>query len=168
MLMLMLSQIKDAHAIVSWADLIQMASAEAIYLAGGPSIAMVYGRRDAGSCPKEGNLPDAKPPYHGERDAATHLRAIFHRMGFSDQEIVALSGAHTLGRAFKDRSGAVENGYGARSATKYTGGAGCPFDASGSKGEIGMAGGKSWTKTWLKFDNSYFDLRIRLVLAPYL
>lgn len=27
-------------------------------------------------------------------------------MGFSDQEIVALSGAHTLGRAYKNRSGA--------------------------------------------------------------
>ena len=28
---------------------------------------------------------------------APHLRDVFHRMGFSDQEIVALSGAHSLG-----------------------------------------------------------------------
>jgi peroxiredoxin len=28
---------------------------------------------------------------------ADHLRHIFNRMGYSDQEIVALSGAHTLG-----------------------------------------------------------------------
>lgn len=35
-------------------------------------------------------------------------------MGFNDQEIVALSGAHTLGRAFKERSGTVQ--YGARAA----------------------------------------------------
>ena len=27
-------------------------------------------------------------------------------MGFNDREIVALSGAHTVGRAHKDRSGA--------------------------------------------------------------
>ena len=33
-------------------------------------------------------------------------------MGFDDEDIVALSGAHTLGRAFKERSGVVENGYG--------------------------------------------------------
>jgi cytochrome c peroxidase len=34
-----------------------------------------------------------------------HLRAIFGRMGFNDQEIVALAGAHALGRCHKDRSG---------------------------------------------------------------
>ncbi|CAD0052390.1 unnamed protein product [Aureobasidium pullulans] len=34
-----------------------------------------------------------------------HLRAIFNRMGFNDQEIVALSGAHALGRCHTDRSG---------------------------------------------------------------
>lgn len=37
--------------------------------------------------------------------AAEHLRAVFYRQGFNDQEIVALSGSHTLGRAHKDRSG---------------------------------------------------------------
>lgn len=30
-----------------------------------------------------------------------HLRNVFYRMGFGDQEIVALSGAHTIGRAHK-------------------------------------------------------------------
>ena len=30
---------------------------------------------------------------------------IFYRMGFNDQEIVALSGAHALGRCHADRSG---------------------------------------------------------------
>ena len=39
------------------------------------------------------------------KDAAHHLRNVFHRMGFADQEIVALSGAHTLGRAYPNRSG---------------------------------------------------------------
>lgn len=32
-------------------------------------------------------------------------RDIFYRMGFTDKEIVALSGAHSLGRAHPDRSG---------------------------------------------------------------
>lgn len=30
-----------------------------------------------------------------------HLRNVFYRMGFGDEGIVALSGAHTLGRAMK-------------------------------------------------------------------
>lgn len=34
-----------------------------------------------------------------------HVRDIFYRMGFNDQEIVALLGAHTLGRCYTDRSG---------------------------------------------------------------
>lgn len=34
-----------------------------------------------------------------------HLRAIFGRMGFNDQEIVALSGAHALGRCHPEHSG---------------------------------------------------------------
>jgi L-ascorbate peroxidase len=73
-------------------------------------------------------------------------------MGFGDREIVALSGAHTLGRAFKERSGTVDNGYG--SGTKYTMAPACPrFDKQPG---FGMAGGMSWTKDWLTFDNSYF------------
>lgn len=46
-----------------------------------------------------GPYPDGAP------DAATHLRNVFYRMGLSDQEIVVLSGAHTLGRAYPSRSG---------------------------------------------------------------
>eukprot|EP01043_Picozoa_sp_COSAG02_P032340 COSAG02_NODE_2156_length_9643_cov_55.052761_9_plen_440_part_00 len=45
-----------------------------------------------------GRLPDAN-------QGAEHLRSVFGRMGFSDQEIVALSGAHTLGRCHLVRSG---------------------------------------------------------------
>lgn len=41
---------------------------------------------------------------------ADHIREVFGRMGFSDQEIVALSGAHNLGRCHSDRSGF--DGYG--------------------------------------------------------
>ena len=38
---------------------------------------------------------------------AAHLREIFGRMGFNDQEIVALAGAHALGRCHADASGYV-------------------------------------------------------------
>ena len=68
----------------------------------GPIIDMRYGRVDVvrgEECPKEGNLPDGNAPFgDGSQDAPSHLRNVFHRMGFSDQEIVALSGAHTIGR----------------------------------------------------------------------
>jgi cytochrome c peroxidase len=36
---------------------------------------------------------------------ADHLRSIFYRMGFNDQEIVVLSGAHALGRCHTTASG---------------------------------------------------------------
>jgi catalase (peroxidase I) len=47
---------------------------------------------------EEGRLPDAQ-------QKSRHLRDVFYRMGFDDQTIVALSGAHTLGRFHKERSG---------------------------------------------------------------
>jgi len=163
-----LKPFKSDYPLISWADLIQMASAVAIEHAGGPRIDMIYGRADVDgpeACPgrtsrgtgDNAGLPDAEPPYGCKAvDAATHLRNIFHRMGFSDQEIVALSGAHTLGRAFKERSGTVPEGYGEANACPYTKAVGlCPVRHDGAAG-VGMPGGRSWTKQWLKFDNSYF------------
>ena len=66
----------------------------------GPIIPWRPGRRDrdVAMCTPDGRLPDASK----EQD---HLRAIFGRMGFDDREIVALSGAHALGRCHTDRSG---------------------------------------------------------------
>jgi L-ascorbate peroxidase len=154
-----LKPFKARHATLSWADLIQLAGATAVETAGGPKIPMRYGRVDVTGpeqCPKEGNLPDAEAPFgDGSRDAASHLRAVFGRMGFDDREIVALSGAHTVGRAFAERSGTSAFGYGAKRATRYTGG--CPFAPrkDGREG-LGMPGGQSWTRRWLAFDNAYF------------
>jgi len=77
------------------------AASIAIEEMGGPKIDWRPGRRDAEGahmCPELGRLPDASK-------AADHIRAVFNRMGFNDQEIVALIGAHCLGRCHKDRSG---------------------------------------------------------------
>lgn len=68
---------------------------------GGPDVAWKAGRSDFADeslNPPRGRLPDGA-------QAADHLRHIFYRMGFNDQEIVALSGAHNLGRCHGDRSG---------------------------------------------------------------
>jgi catalase (peroxidase I) len=49
--------------------------------------------------------PDTGRPGGADKDDAAHLREVFGRMGFNDQEIVALSGAHALGRCHVDFSG---------------------------------------------------------------
>lgn len=69
---------------------------------GGPTIPWGAGRHDAldpSFVTVDGRLPsaDSGPPGADQSDAA-HLRTIFNRMGFNDREIVALSGAHSLGR----------------------------------------------------------------------
>jgi cytochrome c peroxidase len=44
----------------------------------------------------DGRLPEADKG--NPMATAAGLRTVFNRMGFNDQEIVALSGAHALGR----------------------------------------------------------------------
>ncbi|CAN0351217.1 unnamed protein product [Discosporangium mesarthrocarpum] len=130
----------------------QMASATAIEVAGGPEIDMVYGRVDVNEpegCAPEGNLPAGNEPFPKGETAQDHLRTVFYRMGFDDQGIVALSGAHTLGRAFKDRSGE------GAASTKFT--TGDHVARGDGKAGYGRKGGSSWTEKWLKFDNSYFQ-----------
>jgi len=154
-----LKPLKEKYPDVSWADLIQLASVVAIEHAGGPVIPIRYGRVDTSDekqCPKEGNLPSANPPFpDSSPDAAVHLRRIFYRMGFDDKEIVALSGAHTLGRAFAERSGTVKEGYGPSKATSFTKPPHTPrYD---KKEGVGMSGGRSFTKNWLNFNEEYYN-----------
>mmetsp|Transcript_36101 Transcript_36101/g.82912 ORF Transcript_36101/g.82912 Transcript_36101/m.82912 type:complete len:933 (+) Transcript_36101:70-2868(+) len=172
-----LKPFKADYPLVSWADLIQMAGAVGIEHAGGPKVAMKYGRKDVSGpegCPgrqsrgtgDNAGLPDAFPGGDGKfgcgaTDPATHVRNIFYRMGFDDKGIVALSGAHTIGRAFKERSGTVAEGYGEANGCPYTKAVprGCPIRHDGAGG-VGMPGGKSWTTKWLKFDNEYFQQHV--------
>jgi len=85
---------------ITYSDLWTLAAVAAIQEMQGPVIPWRPGRadRDVAYCTPDGRLPDASQ----EHD---HLRGIFGRMGFNDQEIVALSGAHALGRCHTDRSG---------------------------------------------------------------
>lgn len=114
-------------------------------------------------CSPEGNLPDGNPGPDGKYGGAGgtkptedttpngHLRKVFYRMGLNDEEITALSGAHTFGRAYKDRSGAGAE------KTKYTDGTSTQILRSDGKEAKYQTGGSSWTKQWLVFDNSYFQ-----------
>ncbi|KAI0105056.1 peroxiredoxin [Nemania sp. FL0031] len=100
-----LEPIKSSHPWITYADLWTLAGAVSIEALGGPKIPWQGGRTDFGDTeaeqaliPPRGRLPDGA-------QGAAHLRAVFGRMGFDDREIVALSGAHNLGRCHVDRSG---------------------------------------------------------------
>ena len=96
-------------------------------------------------------LPYPTNPFpDGSPSADVHIRNIFFRMGFSNRDIVALCGAHTIGRAFKDRSGVCPYMSGDQGATAYTN------KTYLSDKPNFMPGGCSWTQDWLTFDNSYY------------
>lgn len=96
-----LEPVRKEHPWISYGDLWCLAGVEAVKAMGGPDIPIKFGRldhTDDSNVPPNGRLPDGAK-------GTNHLRDIFYRMGFNDQEIVALSGAHNLGRCHGDRSG---------------------------------------------------------------
>jgi len=98
----LLLPVKNAHPEISFADLHTIAGCMAVEFLGGPKVPFNFGRtddQDGKRCPPNGRLPDAL-------QGADHLRKVFgQRMGFTDREIVALSGGHTLGKCHRVRSG---------------------------------------------------------------
>ncbi|KAI9931120.1 hypothetical protein ASPWEDRAFT_235979 [Aspergillus wentii DTO 134E9] len=95
-----LEPVKAKFPWISHSDLWTLAGACAIQELGGPTVPWRPGRqdKDVAACTPDGRLPDGAK-------GQGHVRDIFYRMGFNDQEIVALIGAHALGRAHADRSG---------------------------------------------------------------
>lgn len=97
--------VKAKFPMISYADLWTLAGVVSLEAMGGPRVNWKAGRVDkiaskvtAKDIPPNGRLPDAA-------QGTKHLRDVFYRMGFNDQDIVALSGAHALGRCHPDRSG---------------------------------------------------------------
>lgn len=101
-----LEPIKEKFPGISYADLYTLSGVVAVEEAGGPKIPFRLGRTDfadGSTSPPDGRLPDADK---GSRKMTIqHIRDIFYRMGFNDREIVALLGAHALGRCHTDASG---------------------------------------------------------------
>ncbi|KAF7983825.1 hypothetical protein HWV62_19083 [Athelia sp. TMB] len=95
-----MEKVKAEFPWISYGDLWTLGGVAAVQEMQGPRIPWRPGRIDGFEhhVTPDGRLPDAT-------QGADHLRAIFYRMGFNDQEIVALSGAHALGRCHTDRSG---------------------------------------------------------------
>lgn len=95
----LLEPLKQQFPILSHADFYQLAGVVAVEITGGPDVPFHPGRKDKDEPPIEGRLPDAKK-------GNDHLRDVFVKtMGLTDQDIVVLSGGHTLGRCHKERSG---------------------------------------------------------------
>lgn len=98
--------VKARNPNISYADLFILAGITAIEDMGGPSVPFQLGRTDStsgASCTKDGRLPDADK---GSKPATIqHIRDVFYRMGFNDRDIVALLGAHAVGRCYPTRSG---------------------------------------------------------------
>lgn len=99
----LLEPLKAKHPEISNADFWSLAAVCAIKVMDGPDVAWRAGRPDADS--KDDSMPDGRLP--DATQGCPHLRSVFHRMGFSDQEIVALSGAHAVGMCHPDRSGFI-------------------------------------------------------------
>lgn len=93
---------KQCPGVVSCADIVAMASTYAVFEAGGPVYDIPKGRKD-GSRSKIQDTINLPPPTLN----ASELIKMFGQHGFTAQEMVALSGAHTLGVArcssFKNR-----------------------------------------------------------------
>lgn len=93
---------RQCPGVVSCADILAMASRDAVFFAGGPFYDIPKGRKDGRRSKIEDtfNLP---PPILN----SSELIRMFGQRGFTAQEMVALSGAHTLGVArcssFKSR-----------------------------------------------------------------
>jgi len=109
--MRLLEPLKSKYPGVSYGDLYTLAGVVAVEEMAGPSVKWTPGRVDATKVAShtddnrfspDGRLPDADGR---NTSPAQHLRDIFYRMGFTDQEIVALAGAHSLGRCHTSRSG---------------------------------------------------------------
>eukprot|EP00040_Diaphanoeca_grandis_P026341 m.147341 g.147341 ORF g.147341 m.147341 type:complete len:325 (+) comp30530_c1_seq2:144-1118(+) len=97
-----LEVVKKKHPTASYSDIWVLAGYAAVESMRGPKIQFRPGRVDKSSggdnCPPEERIPQWDEP-------AAALREKFGRMGLNDRDIVALSGAHSVGHTHEDHSG---------------------------------------------------------------
>jgi len=102
----LLEPIKKYYPAVSYADLYTLAGVTGLEAAG-LKVPWKAGRVDAMT--PDAVTPDGRLPAADKGSPSDTIKAlrmdVFYRMGFNDQEIVALSGAHALGRCHPDASG---------------------------------------------------------------
>ncbi|KAK9735598.1 hypothetical protein RND81_04G215000 [Saponaria officinalis] len=93
---------EQCPGVVSCADIIAMAARDAVFLSGGPIYDIPKGRKDGRRSKIEDTVNLPFPSFN-----SSQLINVFAKRGFSVQDLIALSGAHTLGVArcssFKQR-----------------------------------------------------------------
>ncbi|XP_065024946.1 peroxidase 31-like [Musa acuminata AAA Group] len=101
--------------VVSCADVLALATRELVIMLGGPFYHVRLGRKDAlnsTAASVEGQLP-------GPNMTVDQLISLFARKSFTAQELVALSGAHTVGFSHCDQFASRIYGYDGRNQNAY-------------------------------------------------
>lgn len=142
------SQVENVCAgVVSCADILAVAARDSVVALGGPSWTVLLGRRDSTTA----NISAANAILPAPTLNITQLITLFSGLGFTNQDLVALSGAHTIGQArcttFRSR---IYNETNINSTFATSLQANCP-----------SSGGDNNTspldKTPTTFDNTYFN-----------
>ncbi|KAL5545450.1 hypothetical protein UlMin_005137 [Ulmus minor] len=81
--------------VVSCADILALAAESSVSLSGGPSWNVLLGRRDSLTANQAGANTAIPSPFEG----LTNITSKFSAVNLNTQDLVALSGAHTFGRA---------------------------------------------------------------------
>nr|GLL36811.1 cationic peroxidase 1-like [Ipomoea trifida] len=137
---------KSCPGIVSCADVVAVAARDSVVALGGPSWNVLLGRRDSTTA----SLSAANNNIPGPNFTLSQLKSSFSNQGFSEREMVALSGGHTIGKArcttFRSR---IYNDNNINAAFAKSLQANCPQ----SGGDNNLA---SLDTTPTSFDNAYF------------
>ncbi|XP_062198239.1 peroxidase 4-like [Phragmites australis] len=86
---------KACPGVVSCADILAIAARDGVVILGGPSWDVKVGRRDSTTASFTGANNNIPPPTSG----LANLTSLFAAQGLSQKDMVALSGAHTIGLA---------------------------------------------------------------------
>ncbi|KAJ0027608.1 hypothetical protein Pint_36399 [Pistacia integerrima] len=81
--------------VVSCADILALAAESSVSLSGGPSWSVLLGRRDSLTANQGGANTSIPSPFEG----LSNITSKFSAVGLNTTDLVALSGAHTFGRA---------------------------------------------------------------------
>ncbi|CAM0152207.1 unnamed protein product [Urochloa decumbens] len=86
---------KVCPGVVSCADILSIAARDSVGILGGPNWDVKLGRRDSTTASFSGANNNIPPPTSG----LSNLTSLFAAQGLSQKDMVALSGAHTIGLA---------------------------------------------------------------------
>ncbi|KXG22808.1 peroxidase 4 [Sorghum bicolor] len=135
--------------VVSCADILAIAARDSVVILGGPSWDVKVGRRDSTTASFSGANNNIPPPTSG----LANLTSLFAAQGLSQKDMVALSGAHTIGQArctnFRDHIYNDTNVDGAFARTRQSG---CP--STSGTGDNNLAPLDLQTPT--VFENDYY------------